>query len=401
MSVPKPGFVVWPGLLAGVMATFVGLGLARFAYTPLIPLLVQAGWFSEARAVYLGEAILLGYLLGALFAYRLTQWFQPRVVVGVCLAAIVLSFVLCSWACGFAWFFAWRLIAGFAGATLIVVVPSMVVLATPTVRRALVVNLIFAGVGLGALLSATFIPLLLAFDLGVTWWSLAALSLVAGVLCWWGLQRMPVATESASPTGQTCQGKGLGPTAWVVTLVLVAYGLDAIGYLPHTVFWVDFIARENGFGQTAGAMQWVWFGVGAMLGPFVSAWLAHRMGWHHALWLGLMIKAWAVLLPLLSLAWLSQTTSSLLVGAMSSGIMALVSGRLAELVRLGWYQRAWGLATAVFAIAQAGAGFLMALLFDWADGARLLFAVGSGVLMLAALLVFASGLLGRRQSDLT
>lgn len=396
----KPGFIVWSGLLAGIMATFMGLGLARFAYTPLIPLLVQAGWFSETRAVYLGEAILLGYLLGALLAHRLTQWWGPRVVVAVSLVAIVLSFVLCSWACSFAWFFAWRLIAGFAGATLIVVVPSMVVMATPIARRALVVNLIFAGVGLGTLLSATLLPMLLAFDLGVTCWSLAAFSLVAGASCWWGVQRIPVLAEPFRRTGQAVGENGVGAaTVWVVALVMTAYGLDAVGYLPHTVFWVDFIARENDFGQAAGVRQWAWFGAGAMLGPFLSAWLAHRVGWHRALWLGLTVKAAAVSLPLVSLTWLSQTTSSLLVGAMSSGVMALVSGRLTELLSPGTYQRAWGLATAVFAVAQAGAGFLMASMFEWTQSARLLFAAGGVLLVLAAFLVLLSGPIARRRPN--
>jgi len=36
------------------------LGLARFAYTPLIPALIAAKWFSPAEAVYLGAANLAG-----------------------------------------------------------------------------------------------------------------------------------------------------------------------------------------------------------------------------------------------------------------------------------------------------------------------------------------------------
>ena len=63
---------IWPGLVAGVMATLVGIGLARFAYTPLIPVLIDAGWFSASDAVYLGAANLLGYFIGALSAHRLT-----------------------------------------------------------------------------------------------------------------------------------------------------------------------------------------------------------------------------------------------------------------------------------------------------------------------------------------
>src|SRR5690242_3783640 len=57
--------------LAGLAATLVGVGLARFAYTPLLPALIAAGWFPPASAAYLGAANLAGYLAGALVARTL------------------------------------------------------------------------------------------------------------------------------------------------------------------------------------------------------------------------------------------------------------------------------------------------------------------------------------------
>src|SRR5258707_15311914 len=55
----------WQFAAAGLCASLVGLGLARFAYTPLIPALIAAKWFSPPDAVYLGAANLAGYLAGA------------------------------------------------------------------------------------------------------------------------------------------------------------------------------------------------------------------------------------------------------------------------------------------------------------------------------------------------
>jgi hypothetical protein len=59
------GGPAWLPAVAGLCASLVGLGLARFAYTPLIPALIAAKWFSPAEAVYLGAANLAGYLAGA------------------------------------------------------------------------------------------------------------------------------------------------------------------------------------------------------------------------------------------------------------------------------------------------------------------------------------------------
>lgn len=61
---------------AGLCASLVGLGLARFAYTPLIPAIIAAKWFSPSDVVYLGAANLAGYLAGALLgaAKRGAHW---------------------------------------------------------------------------------------------------------------------------------------------------------------------------------------------------------------------------------------------------------------------------------------------------------------------------------------
>ena len=53
------------GVLFGLYFSLVGIGLARFAYTPLIPALISAGWFSPSQAAYLGAANFAGYLAGA------------------------------------------------------------------------------------------------------------------------------------------------------------------------------------------------------------------------------------------------------------------------------------------------------------------------------------------------
>src|SRR5690242_16400684 len=54
--------------LSALCASSIGIGLSRFAYTPLLPAIIFAGWFDSASAAYLGAANLGGYLAGALIA---------------------------------------------------------------------------------------------------------------------------------------------------------------------------------------------------------------------------------------------------------------------------------------------------------------------------------------------
>ena len=57
-----------PALMTGIMATLAAIGIARFAYTPLLPAIIQQGWFTASQGAYLGAANLLGYFIGALAA---------------------------------------------------------------------------------------------------------------------------------------------------------------------------------------------------------------------------------------------------------------------------------------------------------------------------------------------
>ena len=62
---------------AGLCATLVGIGLARFAYTPLLPALIEGGWFSPPDAAYLAAANLVGYLAGAIGARPVMGRMRP------------------------------------------------------------------------------------------------------------------------------------------------------------------------------------------------------------------------------------------------------------------------------------------------------------------------------------
>ena len=114
-----------PLLLTGFMATLSGVGLARFAYTALMPQMVHAGWFSGEQVAYLGAANLLGYLIGALVAAPLAERMGALRVLVICWVAVALSFAGCSLPQPMAVFFVWRLISGIAGAALMVLGPSV------------------------------------------------------------------------------------------------------------------------------------------------------------------------------------------------------------------------------------------------------------------------------------
>ncbi|SDH08813.1 Predicted arabinose efflux permease, MFS family [Roseospirillum parvum] len=332
----------------------------------------------------------MGYLIGALTAPWAARRFGARRVVRLSLLAVLLSFACCAGPAPALWVSGWRLVAGVAGALLMVVAPSAVLAGLPAERRRFGSTLIFSSIGVGIVASALIVPPLVQWSLSAGWLAMSLLGLIPAYLCW----RHLVPPETAAAPRQDVDrlippGHGLAFGA-----VLLAYGLDAVGFVPHTVFWVDYLAREAGQGAAAG-VYWALFGVGGIVGPFAAGLAAQTVGWQRALVLALSVKALAVGLPLLVATPWGLGASSFLVGALVPGVVALVSGRLAEVVGLGPHRRAWGLATAGFALCQALAAYAMATLYVAAGSSLPLFAVAAGALALAVVVLLLAALADR------
>jgi predicted MFS family arabinose efflux permease len=143
---PDPAGSAWRFATAGLCASLVGIGVARFAYTPLIPALIAAKWFSPSDVIYLGAANLAGYLAGALLARPMAARTDAVGVLRAMMVLATLTCFACSVPVAFAWFFVWRFLAGLTGGVIMVLAASVVLPHTSQAKRGIVGGVIFAGV---------------------------------------------------------------------------------------------------------------------------------------------------------------------------------------------------------------------------------------------------------------
>jgi predicted MFS family arabinose efflux permease len=364
-------------ILSGLCASLVGIGLARFAYTPLIPALIATHWFSPGEAAYLGAANFAGYVAGAMSARALAARLPARAVLRAMMALASLTFFACATPVSFGWFFAWRFAAGLAGGVLMVLAAPTVLPFVPVKRRGLASGAIFTGVGLGIAASGTLIPPLLRAGVSQTWLGLGVLATVLTAMSWRGWPGVPP-PRTAQPAASPAAGRALG-------VVILFYGLNAVGLVPHMVFLVDYVARGLGRGIAAGGACWVAFGLGALLGPTATGALADRIGFRRAVHLALLLQSVIVAMPLLSSAQPTLLASAALAGVFAPGIVPLALGRIHLLLAPGSdaARAAWGRATTAWALGQAGAAYVFAYVFARTGDDLPLFAAGSAVLLLA------------------
>src|SRR3954466_14958619 len=97
---------------AGAASTLSGIGLARFAYVPLFPAMVAAGWVTGAEGGFLGAMNLAGYLIGVLGGRTPAGRLGPGRTLDAGMGLAALAFAACAWNGGLAWLAAWRTAAG-------------------------------------------------------------------------------------------------------------------------------------------------------------------------------------------------------------------------------------------------------------------------------------------------
>ncbi|BBK29523.1 putative MFS family arabinose efflux permease [Stella humosa] len=372
----------WTVAAGGLAATLIGNGIGRFAYTPLIPALIAAGWFSPADAVYLAAANLAGYLAGALGAARLAQAMTGTLAIRLAAVATMASLAACAWPLGFAWYAGWRFLAGVTGGVLMVLAVPAVLALTPPARRGRAAGVVITGVGLGMAIAGAVVPAIAQIGLTFVWLTLAAAVLLLTICVW-------VTIPPDAPIPAVAR-TGAGRLSPALRLLLAAYACDALGFIPHTVFWVDYIARGLGRGLETGGAFWIVFGLGAACGPFLAGTVADRAGLGRTFAAGMALKAAGVALPLVWSAPVGLLVSSIIVGALVSGTTTLCSAWVAEQAGMTAHRRVWGWMTSAFAVAQAGGAWGMSYLFATAGSHRPLFLIGAVALAGGAALALAS-----------
>ncbi|CAI8825837.1 MFS domain-containing protein [Pseudomonas sp. IT-347P] len=373
---------IWLPIFAGLCASLVSIGLARFAYTPLIPSLIEAQWFSANDVVYLGAANLVGYLIGALLGRPTARQLGNKNALRLMMLVVTAAFFACAFPLSVSWFFGWRLLSGIAGGAIMVLVAATVLPHVPAARKGLASGAIFLGIGLGIAGSGTLVPPLLSLGLQATWLGLGALALLLTTLSWFGWPSdfpHPQAAPKQVPAEATPRG---------VYLLFAQYAFMAAGLVPAMVFLVDYVARGLGAGAHVGALIWVMYGLGAIVGPVSYGFLADQLGARSGIRLVLVVQAIALGLLAMSHSLLALALLAVILGSFPPGIVPLALARVHELVPEHHRQQiAWSRATVSFATFQALAGFAYSALFNASGGQHaLLFVIAAGAIVVALLL---------------
>lgn len=379
LTLPRPSFAAI--CLAGLIALAIAMGIGRFAFTPMLPLMIRAGSADVAAGGWLAAANYAGYLLGALTTARIPL--TPQRVGLLSLALIVASTAAMGLTASLPAWLLLRFVAGVTSAWALVSTSVWCLAWLSRFERPAGPGLLYAGVGAGIALAGLYCWRAGAADVGpdALWLQLGALAL-AGLAAVALL--MPRGTSEASGAASPASAAagpaaGAGGVAWGL---VICYGLLGFGYILPATF-LPVLARAVVDDPAVFGAAWPVFGAAAAVSTLFASLALSKMARRHVLAGSHALMALGCLLPVLHLSALTVLLAALLVGG--TFMVATMAGMQEARARsLGDPTRALGRMTAAFAIGQMAGPVLSSLLSGSAQGFGGLFvALAIGALALA------------------
>jgi predicted MFS family arabinose efflux permease len=374
-------------LSAGIFSLILVLGVARFAYTPLLPLMQQQAGLGVAEAGWLAAINYAGYLSGALIASRISSLvLKDRLYrIGMVLAIVStlvmgLSTNLGVWAIS-------RYVAGLTSAAGMLLGTGLIMnwLIRHNHRSELGIH--FAGIGLGIAGCAGAVMLFTPWlDWREQWFAFTALGclLLVPALRW----LPPPDTSGLTATGQKLQDKP--PSALYLRVFMAAYFCAGFGYVVSVTFIVAIVNQLPGL---AGWGNLVFLAIGIGAAPACINWdfIARRIGDLNALILAAVLQIAGILLPVMVAGLWAAMLGALLFGGTFIGMVSLVLS-MAGRYYPGMPAKMMGKMTLSYGVAQiigpAVTGMIGARLGSYNAGlyvAAAIMALGAVLLMLLKL----------------
>src|SRR3954468_4957755 len=167
---------------AGLAALAAGMGIGRFAFTPVLPLMQAEGALTLAAGGWLAAANYAGYLAGALSAPLL----RTSIAVRAGLAGIAVSTLAMGLDRHFASWIALRALAVVASAWVLIHVSAWSLERLAPLSRPALSGTVYAGVGAGSIVAGVVCLVVVQLHVAArhAWIALGAIALAAAVALW-------------------------------------------------------------------------------------------------------------------------------------------------------------------------------------------------------------------------
>lgn len=305
-------------LLAGILALVVGVGVARFVFTSLLPAML-ADSISIGFAGILASLNYVGYLSGSIFSIFIKNIHSKVLYFRFGLILCVFSSIILGITeNNLVWIFS-RMLAGFGAAMALVVGSSIVMLKLNSINKTKAMGIHFSGLGFSIVI--TDLMMRGVFHVGGDWkdaWLI--LAVMGGLFSCYSAYILRFEKQLTSTTPHHKFNKALFSP--MVIVLILAYFTEGVGMVVQATFLPDIVNSLEGLEGYGG---YVWLVVGIAGIPSCVLWmrLAHRFGSVNIMIVAMFLQIIGILIPTLTNNIFINLISGLLFGATFIGLVAL------------------------------------------------------------------------------
>lgn len=302
---------------AGICALILSVGLARFAYTPMLPIMRDEAGLSDLAAGWLATFNYAGYMLGALIAATMKDLSRKYLLYRFGLVVAVVSTLAMGLTENMWLWSGLRFISGVSSTAGLLLASGLVLNWLIREKHRPELGVHFTGLGLGIVASGLVIAAMtqqVAWDM--QWILLGVFGVLFFIPAWyWMPAPKPI------NLGNVQQKQAVIARQWLVLLIL-AYFCAGFGYVISATFIVA-ILEKLPILSGHGGMVWVIVGLAAIPSSFLWDKIAAAFSKVTALLLAFGLEVISFILPVISDNLMLNILSAILYGGTFVGIVSL------------------------------------------------------------------------------
>lgn len=365
MPVPNTGRRIhygWIIVITGALVLFSCLGLARYAYTMLLPGMQAGLALPYDRMGYIGTANFIGYLTSVLLAPTLIRRFRPRATVTAGLLLISLCMAGISRSESFFAILTLYALVGMGGGFANIPTMALVTYWFRSEQRGKAAGLVIGGNGVAIIFAGFLIPLLNrsfgAEGWRAGWLTLGIISLAVALIAGLALRNHP-SEMGLEPVGRPLpvsddqlvphERRGDGRILLLLGLLYLVFGTT---FMIYGTFIVTTMVKEYGFSEAKAGLYWSWVGFFSLFSGVGFGALSDRIGRKGGLALVFLVQTLAYLIAGLKLGEAGLVVSIILYGSAVFAIPAIMAAAIGDYLGLARAATAFATVTIFFAAGQ-------------------------------------------------
>ena len=314
-------------LLAGIFALIVGVGVARFVFTSLLPFMLD-DFLELTFAGILASFNYVGYLAGSIFSVFIkdinakVKYFRLGMIF-----CVITTFILAVTTNEILWLVS-RVVAGFGAAMALVVGSAIVMTKLNMADKTKAMGIHFSGIGFSILVTDLINRYVLSS--GGSWQdSWMVLTFFGLIISVYSMYILSFSKEMKQDKTKHKFDKSL--FSLFVIVLIIAYFTEGVGMVVQATFLPDIINSLEGL-EGYGSFTWTIVGLAGIPSCIIWMRLAHKYGSINIIMIAMLLQVIGILIPAVSTNIYLNIFSGILYGGTFVGLVALfmnLGGKLA------------------------------------------------------------------------